>query len=57
MSEMTAGEIAQNLDVADEKAKYDASARKLVAQKSILAYILKSVLDEFTDIPVNRLVG
>ena len=43
MSEMTAGEIAQNLDVADEKAKYDASARKLVAQKSILAYILMQV--------------
>ena len=57
MSEVTASEVAQNLDVADEKAKYDASARKLVAQKSILAYILKSVLDEFTDIPVNRLVG
>ena len=30
MNEVTASEIAQNLDVADEKAKYDASARKLV---------------------------
>ncbi len=57
MSEVTASEVAQNLDVADEKAKYDASARKLVAQKSILAYILKSALDEFADIPVKRIAG
>ncbi len=55
MNEVTASEIAQNLDVADEKAKYDASARKLVAQKSVLAYILKSALDEFADIPVKQI--
>ena len=37
-------EIAQNLKVADENAtfKYDESARNIVAQKSVLAYILKS---------------
>ncbi len=57
MNEVTASEIAQNLDVAEEKAKYDASARKLVAQKSVLAYILKSALDEFADIPVKQIAG
>ncbi len=55
MNEVTASEIAQNLDVAAERAKYDASARKLVAQKSVLAYILKSALDEFADIPVKQI--
>ena len=28
---------------------------KLVAQKSILAYILKSTMDEFADVPVKRI--
>ena len=42
-------EIAQNLKVADENDtfKYDESARNIVAQKSVLAYILKSALDEY----------
>lgn len=42
-------EIAQNLKVADRDAafKYDESARNIVAEKSVLAYILKSALDEY----------
>ncbi len=48
-------EIAQSLDVAGDQAKYDAAARKLVAQKAILAYILKSTLDEFCSVPVKRI--
>ncbi len=41
-------EIAQNLLVAETGSdpRYDASARNLVAERLVLAYILKSALDE-----------
>ena len=55
MDDVTASEIAQNLDTAEDKARYDAAAKKLVAQKAVLAYILKSALDEFAEIPVKRI--
>lgn len=48
-------EVAENLEVAGARARYDAAARKLVAQKAILAYILKSALDEFAGIPAERI--
>ena len=50
-------EIAQNLKVADEDAtfKYDESARNIVAQKSVLAYILKSALDEYAEYTVQEI--
>ncbi len=48
-------EVAENLEVAGARAKYDAAARKVVAQKAILAYILKSALDEFAGIPAERI--
>ena len=50
-------EIAQNLKVADENAtfKYDESARNIVAQKSVLAYILKSALDEYAEHTVQEI--
>ena len=55
MISLTDSEISQTLDIADADARYDAAARKLVAQKSILAYILKSTMDEFADIPVKQI--
>ena len=50
-------EIAQNLKVADKNAafKYDESARNIVAQKSVLAYILKSALDEYAAYTVQEI--
>ena len=50
-------ELAQNLKVADENAafKYDESARNIVAQKSVLAYILKSALDEYAEYTVQEI--
>ena len=50
-------EIAQNLKVADENAtfQYDESARNIVAQKSVLAYILKSALDEYAAYTVQEI--
>lgn len=48
-------EIARDLEVSGQKTRYDASARRLVAQKSILAYILKSTMDEFKDVSVKQI--
>ncbi len=50
-------ELAQNLKVADEDEAYayDDSARNIVAQKSVLAYILKSALEEYADYPVQEI--
>ncbi len=50
-------EIAQNLKVADENAtfQYDESARNIVSQKSVLAYILKSALDEYAEYTVQEI--
>ena len=49
MSGLMENEIAQTLDIAADKTQYDAAARKLVAQKAILAYILKSAMDITAD--------
>ena len=55
MSGFMENEIAQTLDIAADKAQYDSAARKLVAQKAVLAYILKSAMDEFVHIPVKQI--
>lgn len=50
-------EIALNLKAADEDStfKYDESARNFVAEKPVLAYILKSALDEYADYTVQEI--
>ena len=50
-------EIAQNLKVAEEDAsyKYDETARNLVAEKPVLAYILKSALEEYAHHTVQEI--
>ncbi len=50
-------EIAQNMQVAEESSdpRYDASARNLVAQKPVLAYILKSALEDYEDYTVQEI--
>ena len=55
MSDVMESELAQMIDVSGLEARYDAAAKKLVAQKSILAYILKSTMDEFSDVPVKTI--
>ena len=40
-------EITNSVDASGEKAQYDSSAKRLLAQKSILAYILVNTVDEF----------
>ncbi len=50
-------EIAQNLKTAEENSafRYDESARNFVAEKPVLAYILKSALDEYADYTVQEI--
>lgn len=55
MRKVVGNQISQILDVSDRKTKYDASARNLVAQKAILAYILKSAMDEFSSVSVKQI--
>ena len=52
---MAEAEIAQTLNQAGDKVNYDAAAKSLVAQKSVLAYILKSVLDEYANVSVKKI--
>ena len=40
-------EIANAVDAADDKSQYDKQAKRLLAQKSILAHILVRTIDEF----------
>ena len=51
MKILAGSEIAQTIDVTETvkyRRRYDAVA-KLVSQKAILAYILKSTMEEFQD--------
>ena len=41
-------DIAQTIDLALDKAKYDECAKKLLSYKSIIAWILKSCTKEFS---------
>ena len=53
--QIIANDMAQTLNVADESAAHDAIAKKLVANKAILAYILKYSMAEFADTPLNEI--
>lgn len=48
-------DIARTLRLVEKNKKRDINARKLVAHKPILAYILKSAIEELADIPVKRI--
>lgn len=45
--------IAKNIRVADEKANYDAACKRLLSEKIILAWIMKSCLEEYRHYDVN----
>lgn len=45
--------IAELIDSANLEAKYDAQAKRLVGMTVILAWILKSCVDEFKQFDVN----
>ena len=47
--------IAKNIRVADEKAGYDAACKRLLSEKIILAWIMKSCLEEYRDCDVDEI--
>lgn len=48
--------VAKNIRVAEEKARYDAACRKLLSEKSILAWIMKECLEEYRGCEVSEIV-
>ena len=47
--------IAQSIRITDTKAKYDAACKKLLSEKIILAWIMKSCLEEYRDCDINEI--
>lgn len=45
--------LARNITVARDKAAYDAACKRLLANKVILAWIMKSCLEEYRDFDVE----
>ena len=48
--------LARDIDTTADKARYDEACRKLLANKYILAWILKSSLEEYEDCSINDIV-
>ncbi len=49
--------LAKNITAAGDKADYDAACKRLLANKMILAWIMKSCLVEFQDFSVDEIAG
>lgn len=52
----TATTLLKDLCAADNKTKYDAAVKRLLADKVILAWILKSCIAEFRDLDIGTIV-
>ena len=53
----TENNISKTIDVTEEKAKFDASCKKLLSFKIILAHILKSCTEEFKDLTADDIAN
>lgn len=47
--------IAKNIRITDENASYDAACKRLLSEKIILAWIMKSCLEEYRDCEVDEI--
>lgn len=47
--------LAKNITAAGDRANYDAACKRLLANKIILAWIMKSCLEEFRDFAVDEI--
>lgn len=47
--------LAKNITAAGDRANYDAACKRLLANKIILAWIMKSCLEEFQDLTVDEI--
>ena len=48
--------LAKNISSAGEKASYDAACKRLLANKAILAWIMKSCLQEYRDCDIQEII-
>lgn len=48
--------LAQDINAAGDKASYDAACKRLLANKVILAWIMKSCLEEYRDCNIQEIV-
>lgn len=49
--------LAKNITAAGDKAAYDAACKRLLANKIILAWIMKSCIEEYRDLDVEEIAG
>lgn len=49
--------LARDIELIREKARYDAACKKLLGEKIILAWIMKSCLEEYKHCTVNEIAG
>lgn len=47
--------LAKNITAAGDKAAYGAACKRLIANKTILAWIMKSCVEEYRDFTVNEI--
>lgn len=47
--------LAKDIRIADNKSKYDEACKRLLSDKTILAWIMKSCLEEYKDLNVNEI--
>lgn len=47
--------LAKNIDTAEDKAAYDMACKRLLANKIILAWIMKSCLEEYKEFAINTI--
>ena len=49
--------ISKSIRTADDRANYDAACKRLLSEKIILAWIVKSCVEEFRDCDVKVIVS
>ena len=47
--------LSKNIRIADDKSKYDEACKRLLAEKIILAWIMKSCLEEYKEYDINEI--
>ena len=50
-------ELSKALSVAEMKVRYDVQCRKVLAQKEVLAWILKNTAEEFQELSLEEIEG
>ena len=45
--------LSNSIEAADKRASYDAVCKQILAEKIILAWIMKHTMKEFKDVPVQ----